>query len=160
MHYLRNGPALAFLHTTFVMYLTFHQLRSGLGSSAPRRPAPHRSAKAHSNAALCSALRYPAALAQQSAALCSAVFCRALPCFAVLRRALPCFAVLCRALPCFAVLCRALPCFAVLCRALPCFAVLCHAACFAVLFYYFVHASNIRSIIPRVGTVDINEGLG
>ena len=41
----------------------FRQLRSGLGSSASHRPAPHRSAIARSNAAPCSALRRPAALA-------------------------------------------------------------------------------------------------
>ena len=44
------------------MYLTlFHQLRSGLGSSASRRPAPHRSAIARSYGAPCSALRFPVA---------------------------------------------------------------------------------------------------
>ena len=69
------------------MYLTkFHQLRSGLGSSAPHRPAPHRSAIAHSNAAPRSAPRCPAAqlssAPQRSASSAerSAVFCRALPC--------------------------------------------------------------------------------
>ena len=41
----------------------FRQLRSGLASSASHRPAPHRSAIARSNAAPCSALRCPAALA-------------------------------------------------------------------------------------------------
>ena len=68
----------------FVLYLTkFHQLRSGLGSSAPHRPAPHRSGIAHSNAAPCSALRCPAAqlstAPQRSASSAdrSAVFCRA-----------------------------------------------------------------------------------
>ena len=71
----------------FVLYLTkFHQLRSGLRSSAPHRPAPHRSAIAHSNGAPCSALRCPAAqlssAPQRSASSAerSAVVCRALPC--------------------------------------------------------------------------------
>ena len=46
----------------FVLYLMlFHQLRSGLGSSAPRRPAPHRSAIARGYGAPCSALRCPVA---------------------------------------------------------------------------------------------------
>ena len=39
----------------------FCQLRSGLGSSAPHRPALHRSTITRSNAAPCSALRCPAA---------------------------------------------------------------------------------------------------
>ena len=40
-----------------------------------------------------------------------------------------------------------------------CFALLCHAACFAVLFYQFVHANSIRSVIPRTGTINTTPGL-
>ena len=74
----------------FVLYSTkSHQLTPGLGSSALRHLVPHRSAIAHGSTAPCSALRCPAALlrkhrtapqAPQSAALCFAVLCRALPC--------------------------------------------------------------------------------
>ena len=59
--------------------------RSGLGSSAPHRPAPNRGVIALSNKAPCSALRCPAAQLSSaprrsaSSAERSAVLCRALP---------------------------------------------------------------------------------
>ena len=113
------------------LYEVPSQLRSRLGSSsARRRPALRRSAIAQQRSVVqCRALRCPAA---QLSSAPQRWLSRAHRSASSAERS--------------AVLCRALPCFAML-RALR-----------AVL-YWFVLASNIRSIKPRIGTTITTPGV-
>ena len=110
VHYLRNGPAVAFLlFPPFALYL--HEASSA--EISPSTPPQRFSSAAQ-------------------------------------RRAVPCPAMPCRALQLSSAAHRSASSAersAVLCRALS-FCVLCCT------FYLFVHASNIRSIIPRTGTIN------